>query len=289
MKDLSGILPAVVTPYDDEFRFDENKFERLLDHVYRAGVDGIYVCGQTGEGLQQSPEQRKRVAEAAVRFSPDGRTVILHVGAPSTDVAIDLARHAEHCGVAAISSLPPQGAYSFAEIREYYRAVAAATSLPFLVYYYPAGSPAVSTIDQIEALCELPNVAGLKFTDMDLYKLSRLREAGRVVFNGYDEILAAGLLMGASGGIGSFYNVVPEWFVALYAAARTGQWDEVRALQTGINRLITAALRYPVNSAVKELLALRGIPCGKPLRPRRDLTNEERADLAFHLEVAVAV
>ena len=281
---LGGILPAIVTPFDDEGRFQESSFSALLEFVYAAGVDGIYVCGQTGEGLQQSPEQRKRVAEVAVRLSSPGKQVIVHVGAASTAVAVELVRHAEKTGAAAVSSLPPAGAYSFAETLEYYRQVASASSLPFLVYYFPAGSAAISPLAQIEELLALPNVVGLKFTDMDLYKLSRLKKSRVVVFNGYDEILAAGLLMGADGGIGSFYNVVPEWFAGLYAAARAGDWMRARAIQESINDLIAAGLRYPVHSAVKVMLAWRGIDCGRPLPPRRPLTSAEETELRAWLD-----
>ncbi len=281
---LAGILPAIVTPFDDELRFREAAFEKLLEYVYAAGVDGIYVCGQTGEGLQQSPEQRKRVAEAAIRYSPAGKQVIVHVGAPATETAVELARHAEAAGASAISSLPPLGGYSFAEVAAYYGEVARTTALPFLIYYFPAGSAAIAGVDQMRQLCEIPNVVGLKFTDMDLYKLSRMKQAGHVVFNGYDEILAAGLLMGADGGIGSFYNVAPHWFVKLFAAARAGDWESARKWQSVINELITVGLRYPVHTAVKEMLRWLGLDCGPCAPPRRPLAPAERDSLTAWLE-----
>ena len=91
---FSGILPAVVTPVDQEGRFQAAPFASLLARVYVAGVDGIYVCGQTGEGLQQSAAQRKKVAEVAVANSPASKQVIVHVGAMSTGEAVELAQHA---------------------------------------------------------------------------------------------------------------------------------------------------------------------------------------------------
>ncbi|GIU78643.1 MAG: N-acetylneuraminate lyase [Bryobacteraceae bacterium] len=281
---LEGILPALVTPFSEEVNLDEAALERLLDYVYRGGVDGVYICGQTGEGLQQSPDLRKRVAEAAVRYSPAGKRIVVHVGAPSTHTAVELARHAAAVGATAISSLPPAGAYSFAEIRDYYKELAAATDLPCLVYHYPAISGTVSSLDQVTALCSLPNVIGLKFTDMDLYKLASLKKAGCNVLNGYDEILVAGLLMGADGGIGSFYNVAPHLFVELYCAARRGDWARAKAVQDDINEIITIGLRYPVHSAVKAMLAWLGLDCGQCLGPRRPLTAVEVRELHELLE-----
>jgi len=279
MTGFHGVLPAVVTPFDAEGRFRPDSFERLLARVYEAGVHGLYVCGQTGEGMQQPLAQRKRVAEIAVKCSPAGKTVIVHVGAQSTADAIELARHASRIGAHAVSSLPPIGSYSFEEVRAYYASLAAASEVPLLIYYYPAVAPSIAGIDQILELCGIPNVAGLKFTDTDLFKLSQIKQHGAAVFSGCDEIFVAGLLMGADGGIGSFYNVVPGLFVQLYDLARAQRWQEARAVQQKVNELIAIGLRFPVHPAEKVMLSWLGIDCGRCLAPRRWLSAGEEAEL----------
>lgn len=283
MHHFYGILPAVVTPFDEEGNFSPDAFERLLAHIYSAGVHGIYVCGQTGEGLLIPPAQRKAVAERAVRCSPAGKQVIVHVGAARTSDAVDLARHAERIGAHAISSLPPAGSYSFAELKGYYSDLARASELPLLVYYFPEVSAALQTIDQILELCAIPRVIGLKFTDFDLYRLSIIKEQGATIFNGRDEVLAAGLLMGADGGIGTFYNVIPELFLQVYTCAQAGDWAGARAVQARINELIRIVLRFPVFGAVKAMLRWSGIDCGQVLLPRRSLTENEESELRKHL------
>ncbi|MBI4893522.1 MAG: dihydrodipicolinate synthase family protein [Acidobacteria bacterium] len=277
-----GILPAVVTPVDQTEQFNPQPFRLLLERCYSAGVHGIYVCGQTGEGLQQSTEQRMRVTEAAMEFSPSGSQVIVHIGAFSTREAVALARHAAASGAAAVSALPPFGSYSFAEIKAYYQAIAEACSAPLLVYYFTPLSGAISHLDQLLDLCSVPNVAGLKFTDSDMYKLAELARSGATVFNGSDEMLVAGLLRGAHGGIGSIYNLIPDLFVDLYSLARAGEWAQAATVQDRINVLIRIILRYPVFGAVKTLLRSAGIDCGPCLRPRRDLSAAESAEL-IHL------
>jgi len=273
---LSGILPAVITPFDQAGDFAVGAFERLVVRLYAAGVDGLYVNGQTGEGLLQSVEQRKRVAEAAVRLTPPGKQVIVHVGAHRTADAVELARHAAKIGAHAVSSLPPPGPYSFAEVRAYYEAVAAASELPVLVYYFPAVSAGVRTLEEIEQLLAIPKVVGLKFTDFDLYKVSVLKRHGcRTVFNGHDEVLAAGLLMGADGGIGSFYNLIPELFVEVFRLARENRWEGARQVQLRINELVEIGLRFPLIPAIKTILSWQGIACGEALAPRRPLTAAE--------------
>jgi N-acetylneuraminate lyase len=279
MTDFGGILPAVLTPFDADEKFMPGAFERLLDRVFRAGVHGIYVCGQTGEGLLQPVDQRKQVAEVAVRCTPPGRKVILHIGAYRTADAIELAKHASRCGAHAISSLPPIGSYSFAEIKAYYQAISAVSDLPLLVYYFPELCPSVTSADHIVELCSIPNVVGLKFTDFDLYKMASVKRHGAVIYNGRDEVLVAGLLMGADGGIGSFYNVVPGLFLKVYELAGADLWRQARAVQEQINELIRTVLRFPVFPAIRAILKWSGLDCGACLQPRRPLTETEEAEL----------
>ena len=272
---IRGVLPAVVTPLDDQEQVAVRPAEQLFERMYAAGSDGVYVCGQTGEGLLLESGQRKRMTEIAVRNSPAGKQVIIHVGALRTSEAVDLAKHAARTGAHAIGSLPPITASSFAEVRRYYEAIAAATDLPVLVYFFPDFSGSISTLEQIFDLCTIPNVVGLKFTDFDFYKLSLIARAGRVIFNGRDEAFASGALMGASGGIGSFYNLTPELFVSLWAAAEKGDFAEARALQDRINDLIRVVLQVPMLPAIKQLLTWSGIDCGPCLEPRRPLAQSE--------------
>ena len=133
-------------------------------------------------------------------------------------------------------------------------------------------------------MADIPNVAGLKFTDFNLYKLWSIRSAGKVVYSGRDEVLAAGLLMGANGGIGTFYNLAPDWFVDLYRRSQARDWAGARAIQDDINELIRIVLRFPVMSAVKKLLARMGLDCGECLQPRSPLTYREERDLLAALE-----
>jgi len=283
IENLIGILPAIVTPVGPDGVFLPAAFERLLDRIYQAGVHGVYVCGQTGEGHSQSIEQRKKVTETAVNSSPSGKLVIAQVGAHSTADAVALAVHAARAGVDAISSLPPLGPYSFSEIRQYYETLAAATDLPLFVYHHPDMCPQLNP-ELVLQLCSIPKVAGLKYTDYDLYGLSILRQNGALVFNGRDEVLAAGLLMGATGGIGAFYNIFPETFVRIYSLARAAQWAEAAALQRALNPILRSIFRFPLVPAIRAVLAYGGLDCGEAIAPRGLLTASGKEELCSLLQ-----
>lgn len=283
MTSLRGILPAIVTPLAADGELCTSAFENLIARMYEAGCDGLYVCGNTGEGMQLPAAIREKAAEIALANSPAGKQVIVHVGAYCLNEAIRLTRHASRLGVSAVSSLPPGASYNFGETRRWYEALAHESTVPFLVYHFPSLSQPMS-VEQLEALCGIPGVAGLKFTSFDLYTLRLLAAGGHVVFNGHDEVLAAGLLMGAHGGIGSTYNVMPELFVRLFREAGAGNWNEAIRIQDEINRVIRVLLRYPLVSALKQILTWQGIECGQAVSPRDGLTGEQQLSLRDTME-----
>jgi dihydrodipicolinate synthase/N-acetylneuraminate lyase len=167
------------------------------------------------------------------------------------------------------------GQYSFAEIRAYYETVAAESQVPILVYHRPDVCPQMSA-DMALQLCSIPKVAGLKFTDYDLYALSNIRQHGAIVFNGRDEVLAAGLLMGATGGIGAFYKLFPDTFVRIYNLAMESRWTEAAALQRALNPLLREIFCFPLVPAIRVALAFSGLDCGEPIAPRCKLTSAEK-------------
>src|SRR5215472_9089527 len=179
----------------------------------------------------------------------------------------------------------PRGAFSYEEIRGYYRTLADATYVPPVLYYFPEVAPSLRSEHVVE-LCSLPNVVGVKFTSFELHRIPEMNDANAFVLNGRDEMLAAGLLMGACGGIGSFYNLTPELFVDMWKAARRGAWAEARATQDRVNELIRIVLRFPMIPAIKKLLEWSGISCGPALAPRRSLTAAEEAALRKDLQQA---
>src|SRR4051812_49750347 len=76
MADLGAILTAIVTPFDDDLRVDEEAFVELLRHLCAHGSDGVVVCGTTGEAPTLSDEEHLRLIELAVQERPDGATVV---------------------------------------------------------------------------------------------------------------------------------------------------------------------------------------------------------------------
>ena len=283
---LSGIYPAIITPLTDNGEISTEVTERLLARLLATGVDGVYAAGSTGEGMRLSVANREMLVDCLISNLPREKKLLVHVGATQTEDALRLAKHAAKAGAHAISSLPPQG--KFSDVRDYYRLVSESSPLPLIVYYFPAVCPdAFQSPEQLIEICALPNISAIKFTDYNLFLLGRLKNQGMLVYNGRDEILAAGLLMGADGGIGSTYNLVPELYVTLYRHTLSGEWERARQLQRVINKFISVLLKYPLLAAIKAALGQGGLECGPTLNGQQFESVAQREQFLSELAQVV--
>jgi N-acetylneuraminate lyase len=284
MTKIEGVYPALLTAFDESGKLDFNAYRRFIGHLYDKGVHGVYVGGVCGEGLLLSLEEREAAAKIAIDASRSRGRAIIHVGCATTTDAVRLARHAAKNGAAAVGCLAPYaGQFGIDSLILHFRAVAdAAQPLPALLYYFPKMAPSLATYDMVERLLEIPNVIGMKFTASDTSEFATaMFECGqtRTLLSGIDDMFAAALMMGASGAIGSFVNVVPDWFVDIYELAREQRWEEARQVQSRLVRLIRIVEQYPFISALKHLAASQGFSCGEARLPHQPLSRAQKTEL----------
>ena len=277
---FTGIMPALITPVDENGQLKKEALKKLIEWQLSHGVSGFYICGSTGEGLLLRPEQRMEMLEATLEIVNGRVPVIDHIGDMSLESTIKLAIHAEKCGAAAVSSIPPvYFAYSDNDVYNYYKAITDACSLPMIIYNYP-GARAMS-VPLLSKILSIDNVIGMKWTSPDFYSMERLKNAnkGINVINGPDEMLSAGLSMGADAGIGTTYNLMPGLFVKLYQSQRAGEVAKAKALQIGINNVIEQLLKYNVIASTKAALEFLGFDVGECVKPIQHLSDEEKSAL----------
>jgi N-acetylneuraminate lyase len=265
-KPLAGMHAALMTAFGDDGAFDPARQRALDACVLRQGLTGLYVGGSTGEqGTMESDEVEAVHAVAAEDAAGTGAVLIAHVGLPSLRESVRLARAAARRGYHALSALPPHS-YPFAdsEIEAYYRVLADATDLPLIVYEIPIRTGRPLGLDMLLRLLDIPRVAGIKFTSTDLFKMTMLmrRRPEKTVFFGFDEMYAAGAIMGADGGIGSTYNLFGKLYVAIDAAVRAGDVARAQALQTISQEFVEVLLDMGVVPGLKAAFRLRGVEIG---------------------------
>ncbi|MCP4752544.1 MAG: dihydrodipicolinate synthase family protein, partial [Proteobacteria bacterium] len=163
VNDIKGVIPALITTFDEKENFDEKRMRKVVDHLLEKGVDGLYLTGSTGEGFLMTPDERKRVVEVVVE-QVDGRVpLIAHVGAIGTKISIDLAKQAAGAGVDAISSVPPFfWKFDNDSVFNYYKDITASTDLPMIVYNIALAG--LMGFEQVERFASIDGVAGVKYT-----------------------------------------------------------------------------------------------------------------------------
>lgn len=283
MKEIQGILPALLTPFDTDETVNEKVLRDLVEFFVSAGVDGLFVNGGTGEGIKQTEEERRLVAETVIDQIKGRVVVIIHVGAITTSTAIQLAKHAEDIGADAVASIPPLFSGTDADtIEQHYRLVAEASSLPLFLYYIPNLTGIDITGQMLERLMEIPTIKGVKFSSYDLNAMREYIEIkkGRLtVLYGHEEMLLPALVMGASGGIGGAYNIMPKLFVDIYHSFKKGEMKKAQNLQYKADRVIRVLDQFTYDAVLKEAMRLIGFDCGFCKRPTRPLSTEERKEL----------
>lgn len=282
---LSGLIAAPHTPFraDGSIDFDVIPLQARL--LAANGVSGAFICGTTGEGPSLTNEERRLVAEAWIAARPAGLAVIVHVGHLSAGEARSLAAHAQTIGANATATVAP----SFfkpagqAELVGWCAQVAAgAPKLPFYYYTIPSMTGvSLSAADFLAAAeSQIPNLAGIKFTFENLMDFSRATAHAGGKFNvlfGRDEILLAGLSLGAKGAVGSTYNFAAPLYLRIIEAFRRGDLEAARRDQARAIEFIGVLDRFGGLVAGKTAMKLIGVDCGPVRLPLRAMSERDEA------------
>lgn len=274
---ITGVIPALVTPFDENENFDEKRMRNLTNWLIDKKVNGFYLTGSTGEGFLMTPEERKRCVEVVIDEVKGRVPVIVHVGAISTKISIDLAKHAQDHGADAISSVPPfYWKFSENHIFNFYKDISESTNLPMIIYNVPLAG--LFGFDFIKRLATIKNVCGVKYTaytHQDIYKCKEQIGEDFMVYSGADEMAVSGILNGADGIIGSFYTMIPDLFVDLYAAVKENKIEQAQKLQKVAVAIIDASLKYDYYAVIKEATRWMGTDAGYVRRPFMNLTPDQ--------------
>ena len=296
MKDITkyrGIIPAFYACYAPDGSISTEGVKALTRHLIAKGVKGVYVGGSSGECIYQHPDERKAVLEAVMSEAKGKITVIAHVACNNTADSVELAAHAEKCGVDAIAAIPPIYFHlpNYA-IAAYWNAMsAAAPNTEFVIYNIPQLAGTALTMPLLQTMLKNPNVIAVKNSSMPTQDIQMFKDAGIAargedgfaVFNGPDEQFVSGRVMGADGGIGGTYAVMPELFIRMNELIEKGDIPAARAIQYQADRIIYKMCEAHGNlyAVQKEILRrMYGLELGGVRAPLPNLIPEDEAVVA---------
>lgn len=289
---LDGLIAAPFVAFRSDGQLNLDLIEAQAHSLVASGVKGAFVCGTTGEGVSLNVAERMAVAARWCEVSGPDLRVLVHVGATALPDCRALAEHAQKIGAAGVGCFAPfffKPANAEDLVGFCADVAAAAPQLPF--YYYQIPSMTGVHIPAIEFLQlgrdKIKNLAGVKFTFenlMDFADCLRMDDGRFDLVFGRDEMLLAGLAVGARGAIGSTYNFAAPVYHRIIKAFDAGDLASAQQEQARANAMIALLIRFGGLPAGKAMLRMIGLDCGPVRSPLRSLSPEKEAALRLELE-----
>ena len=285
-EDLNGVIPAMITSFNKDESINKIGIRKTVNYLISQNVNGLYITGSTGETFLMSPDEKKEAIDIIVEEVNGRVPVIAHIGSIGTKITTELGQHAEKSGVDALSALPPfYYGFSNKEIYNYYSDISNSSNLPIIIYNISQAN--LMDLDMLKKLASIKNIKGVKYTAATHFNFSVIKkEVGEdfKIYSGMDEMALSGIISGADGIIGSFYNLMPEMFVSLFNQIQKGNIIEAKKIQEKINIIILYALGKSGYPFIKMGMNWLDIDSGYTRRPfvsitDSDVENEIKKDL----------
>lgn len=266
-KVFKGIIPPVSTIFNKERKLEKNQMRRLIDFLINSGVNGLFFLGTGGEFSQMSTEERKAVAEFAIKHVDHQVPVLIGTGSTNTREAVLLSEHAQEMGADGVVVINPYyWSLSDKNLFNYYSDIAKLIDIPIILYNFPNLTGQDLTPNFVSDLANThPNIVGIKDTVDSIGHIHEMilkvkqNNPKFSVLAGFDNHLFNTLLLGGDGSITASVNFAPHLSVGIYNAFLEGNLVEAKSLHQQLSILPSLyQLDSPFVNVVKEAMKLCG-------------------------------
>ena len=289
--EVSGIIPAMLTPFTDTGEVDTEGLRETVNHLISNGVSQIMCLGSSGEATALTKNERITIIEETVRTANGRVPIMAGTGAPTTRDVIEQTRVAKNAGADLVMIVTPfyeipnqEGLY------RHYATIAETVDLPIVLYNIPPHTNVEIGLDTLEKLVEIDNIVALKESSGNLsyFAEAMLRVGSKMpIMTGGDDISLPCFAMGCHGAILALANIAPGNLVSLYQAVRDR--DMVKAAELyyrllPIARAISTAENFP--APLKEAVNQLGRPAGPARSPIMPVNAAEKETIRQALKTA---
>ena len=267
---LRGAITALITPLKNDTSLDEIALEELLETQLSAGIQGLALCGSTGEGHLLREAERGRIYDIAVQNLKNKTKIIASCCEISTSKTLESAKHAIKCGVDYLMIASPpyikpcqEGLYT------HFKTIHDSTSTPIIIYNHPGRTGISIRRDTICKLAELPRIVALKEADTDLSRVRYLKtRVGKklALLSGDDSTAAGFMALGGQGCISVASNAVPDVMCSLMDAWIYRNMNTFYDIQKALQPLFEILTIGGNPSTIKCIMNLLGY-CENTLKP----------------------
>lgn len=278
------VIPAMITPFDENLKVDLNRMQELAVRLVDGGVSSVLVCGTTGESPTICLEDKLRLYRATFEAVGNRVPVIANVGSNCTSDSIELAKRALVCGASGIMAVvpfynkPPQeGLY------QHFSAIANAVDLPIILYNIPGRCGINMTAETTLRLAhDHENIVAVKEASGKLDQIAAIAAGapeGFSVYSGDDDMTLDIMEVGGVGVISTIGNLCPQRMVEIVDAFVAGDHRRAHELSGGLHPLMKGLFKTANPILLKESLKLIGFDCGGVRLPLIDATDAQREEL----------
>lgn len=287
-----GVFPALTTKFTADDELDLDLFGHNLQAQLKAGVEGIILGGSLGEASVLTVEEKATLVQYAVEQVANKVPVVLNIAEGATRDAIQQAGLAKQWGAKGLMLLPPMRYKSdHRETVAYFRAVAASTDLPIMLYNNPVDYKIDITLEMFDELAGIPNIRAVKESTRDVTNVIRMRNRFGDRFNilcGVDTLTLEELVTGADGLVAGLVCAFPEETVALYKLIKAGKIQEALPLYRWFMPLLELDIHPKLVQYIKLAETQVGIGSEYVRAPRLTLVGEERKRILGVIDHALA-
>lgn len=277
---LQGVMPALVTPFDQNGKIDFEAFETHLNNLRAAGVSGWVPCGSSGEYNFMSDAEREQVLTFVKDFANEGETLIAGTNAPHTAGVIENTRRAKEIGYdAVLLATPFYTKPTDAELETHFKAVLDAVDINIVLYSYPDKDGIELSYDLLDALADHPRIIGIKESSGSLQRAigiaTRYKDRIQLV-SGSDDIALDFMFWGAESWICGPANCMGKAVCDLDRTYRAGDLERAKKQMTTLYNAMNILESGKFVQKLKYGCELQGTPVGECRMPLGPLTEDEK-------------
>ncbi|WP_456460223.1 dihydrodipicolinate synthase family protein [Reichenbachiella sp.] len=278
-----GVYPAITTKFDANDNLDLDAFKKNLEVQLESGIHGVILGGTLGEASTLTEEEKDVLIKTTIEVTKGDIPVVINIAEQSTKGAIAAAKRAESNGANGLMLLPPMRYKADdRETVEYFKAVAASTSLPIMIYNNPVDYKIEVTLDMFEELLPCTNIQAIKESTRDVTNVTRLKSKfgdRYAVLCGVDTLAMETLINGADGWVGGLVCAFPAETVAIYELFKAGRILEAAAINRWFIPLCELDLHPKLVQYIKLAEVAEGIGTEHVRAPRLPIIGKEREEV----------
>ena len=289
-----GIISPLITPLAGTDDLDEPALERLINHLVKGGVHGLFILGTTGEAPSLSYRLRRNVIEKTCAYTKGRLPVLVGITDTAFVESVELAKHAAECGADAVVVAPPYYLPpSQAELLEYLNDLIAELPLPCMLYNMPPLTKVEIGIEVVEQLLNNDGIAGLKDSSGDMSYFQYIENLAHSASNwsvlmGPELLMTASVMSGGDGGVNGGANLFPRFFSDAWHAAEKGDLETVHLMQeTMIHLQKLYSIGKHASAGIKGIkcaLEIFGISSARMAEPFRAFNEPEKQAVTSLME-----